>query len=76
MAVAILFMLGLYFSLILYVTSQQAMMGGGPPESTMLNWLFVFLMIFLSPALTMRLISDEARMGTLELMLTAPVRDF
>ena len=75
-AFAMLFMLGLYFSLILYVTSEQAMMGGGPPESTMLNWLFVFLMIFLSPALTMRLISDEARMGTLELMLTAPVRDF
>ncbi|NJN79532.1 MAG: ABC transporter permease subunit, partial [Anaerolineales bacterium] len=36
----------------------------------------VFLMVFLAPAITMRLISDEARMGTLELMLTAPVRDF
>jgi ABC-2 type transport system permease protein len=33
-------------------------------------------MIFLSPALTMRLLSDEARMGTLELLLTAPIRDF
>jgi ABC-2 type transport system permease protein len=32
-------------------------------------------MIVLSPALTMRLLSDEARMGTLELLLTAPVRD-
>jgi ABC-2 type transport system permease protein len=29
-----------------------------------------------APALTMRLISDEARMGTLELLLTAPIRDF
>ncbi|MEW6405014.1 MAG: ABC transporter permease subunit, partial [Chloroflexota bacterium] len=27
------------------------------------------------PALTMRLVSDEHRMGTLELLLTAPVRD-
>jgi ABC-2 type transport system permease protein len=27
------------------------------------------------PALTMRLISDETRMGTMELLLTAPVRD-
>jgi ABC-2 type transport system permease protein len=51
-------------------------MGGGAPEATPINWLFVFLMIFLSPALTMRALSDEARMGTLELMLTAPVRDF
>jgi ABC-2 type transport system permease protein len=77
-AFAVLFMLGIYFALIMYVTSQQAFMGGGgaAPESTPLNWLFVFLMIFLSPALTMRLISDEARMGTLELMLTAPIRDF
>ena len=75
-AFAMLFMLGIYFALILYVTSQQSMMGGSAPETTPLNWLFVFLMIFLSPALTMRLISDEARMGTLELMLTAPVRDF
>lgn len=75
-AVAIMLMLGIYFSLILYATSDQAMSGGGAPETTPLNWLFVFLMIFLSPALTMRLISDEARMGTLELLLTAPVRDF
>lgn len=77
-AVAILFMLGLYFALILLFTSQQSMMGGGgsAPQSEQLNWLFVFLMVFLSPALTMRLISDEARMGTLELMLTSPVRDF
>jgi ABC-2 type transport system permease protein len=28
------------------------------------------------PALTMRLISDENRMGTMELLLTAPVRDW
>lgn len=75
-AVAMLFMIGIYFALIFWVTAEQAMMGGGAPEPGMLNWLFVFLMIFLSPALTMRLISDEARMGTLELMLTAPVRDF
>ncbi len=75
-AVGVLLMLGVYFALILYVTSQQAVMGGSPPEPTLTNWLFVFLMIFLSPALTMRLISDEARMGTLELLLTAPVRDF
>lgn len=75
-AVGVLLMLGIYFALILYVTSEQAMMGGSPPEPTLTNWLFVFLMIFLSPALTMRLISDEARMGTLELLLTAPVRDF
>jgi ABC-2 type transport system permease protein len=75
-AFAILLPMGIYFSLIMFVSSQQAMMGGPAPESTPINWLFVFLMIFLSPALTMRLVSDEARMGTLELLLTAPIRDF
>lgn len=73
---AILFPLGVYFALILWVSAEQAFMGGGAPEATPINWLFVFLMIFLSPALTMRALSDEARMGTLELLLTAPVRDF
>ncbi len=75
-AFAVLLPLGIYFALILWVSAQQAAMGGGAPEATPINWLFVFLMIFLSPALTMRALSDEARMGTLELMLTAPVRDF
>ena len=75
-AIAILLPVGIYFSLIMWVTAQEAAFGGGAPEATPINWLFVFLMIFLSPAITMRLLSDEARMGTLELMLTAPVRDF
>jgi ABC-2 type transport system permease protein len=75
-AFAILLPLGVYFALIMWVSAEQAFMGGGAPEATPINWLFVFLMIFLSPALTMRSLSDEARMGTLELMLTAPVRDF
>ena len=75
-AFSMLLPMGIYFALIMFVSSQQAMQGGPAPESSPINWLFVFLMIFLSPALTMRLISDEARMGTLELLLTAPIRDF
>lgn len=52
------------------------MYGGPAPENSPLTWLFIFLRIFFAPALTMRLLSDEARMGTLEFTLTAPVRDF
>lgn len=75
-AFAILLPIGIYFSLIMFIGSQQVMMGAPAPDSAPMNWLFVFLMIFLSPAITMRLLSDEARMGTLELLLTAPIRDF
>ena len=75
-AFAILLPMGIYFSLIMFVSSSQAAQGAPAPDSAQINWLFVFLMIFLSPALTMRLLSDEARMGTLELLLTAPIRDF
>ena len=35
-----------------------------------------FLTLFLAPLLTMRLLAEEEKMGTLELLLTAPVRDW
>ena len=35
-----------------------------------------FLLLFLSPLLTMRLLAEEQKLGTLELLLTAPVRDW
>ena len=34
----------------------------------------VFFMIFMSPAITMRLIAEEQKLGTLELLLTSPKR--
>lgn len=35
----------------------------------------VFILIFMAPALTMRLIAEEWKLGTLELLLTSPVRE-
>ena len=34
------------------------------------------LLLLISPALTMRLLSEEQRTGTLELLMTAPIRDW
>ena len=48
------------------------------PEATvrgLVQWSS-FFMLFLSPLLTMRLLAEEQKMGTLELLLTAPVRDW
>jgi len=61
---------------IVFATSQQAFSGAPPPDISPITWLFCFLLVYTTPVLTMRLISDEARMGTLELLLTAPIRDF
>ncbi len=35
-----------------------------------------FFIIFLAPLLTMRLLAEEQKLGTLELLLTSPVRDW
>src|SRR5438034_4830267 len=34
------------------------------------------ILLLLAPALTMRLLAEEQKSGTIELLLTAPVRDF
>lgn len=74
-AFILLFTMGIYFVFIVNYYAQSAMYGGGTPDVTPINWLFVFLLLFTTPAITMRSISDEARTGTLELLLTAPLRD-
>jgi len=45
------------------------------PDSSSLTSVIAFLLMLFTPALTMRLIADEVRMGTMELLLTAPLRD-
>jgi ABC-2 type transport system permease protein len=37
---------------------------------------FITLLLFGLPGITMRLLAEEHRMGTIELLLTAPLRDF
>ncbi|MCH8186574.1 MAG: ABC transporter permease, partial [Chloroflexi bacterium] len=48
------------------------------PEASVrgfISWASFFV-VFLSPLLTMRLLAEEQKMGTLELLLTSPVRDW
>lgn len=75
-AFAITLFLGVLFALIMYIAAEQSLFGGPAPTNEQITWWLVFLLFLATPALTMRLLSDEARMGTLELLLTAPVRDY
>lgn len=66
---AFLAVMGLLYWLFIVYTNEATMryiLGNG--------WLF-FLLILFSAAITMRLLAEEQRTGTIELVLTAPVRD-
>jgi ABC-2 type transport system permease protein len=58
---------GFLFSIILGLSNEASM------RSLFGNFAVIFL--FIVPALTMRLLAEEQRTGTMELLLTAPVRD-
>ncbi|MEM7112281.1 MAG: ABC transporter permease subunit [Chloroflexota bacterium] len=48
---------------------------GGAPVDLGIMRTFAFLFVFAAPAITMRLLSEEQRSGTMELLMTMPVRD-
>jgi ABC-2 type transport system permease protein len=76
-AFMILLTIGIIFAVNLYYYIQNAFQSfGATPDISPVTGSFGFLLVLSVPALTMRLLADEARMGTLELLLTAPVRDF
>jgi ABC-2 type transport system permease protein len=80
-AFVIMLTLGIMFGLTIIVYSQNALSGGfgappSAPDMSGITGTFTFLLILTVPALTMRLVADENRMGTMELLLTAPVRDW
>lgn len=79
-AYMVAFMILLVIGLIFYVnilagTMQQFQQASAPNVQVILGPM-VTLFLFATPAITMRLLAEEQRLGTLELMLTAPVRDW
>jgi ABC-2 type transport system permease protein len=70
-AFAILVLVGVLFNVDLGIR----VFNGLPADGAVPLYYIGFLMIFLAPLLTMRLIAEETREGTLELLLTLPVRD-
>jgi len=67
----------LILGLIFYVSIMDAYMQQyTPPTIQVVIGPLVTIFLFSVPALTMRTIADETRSGTLEIMMTSPVRDW
>src|SRR5438309_6872832 len=71
-AFVVLLVLGLFF----YADFANAALFQGTPDATRTISLFVTLLLFFTPAIAMRLMAEEQRTGTIELLLTAPVREW
>ncbi len=70
--IAMLLLTGLIFAIQLSVPVIQ---GGPAPTMSSILSTFTFITIFTLPAVTMRLVSEEQQSGTIELLMTYPVRD-
>jgi ABC-2 type transport system permease protein len=76
-ALVALLTIGILFVVeIQYSASQALYYGGTAPDASLVISPLAFVFLLTAPALTMRLLADEQRMGTMELILTAPVKDW
>ena len=72
----ILGVVGIIFAYYIINSTSNTGGTGQVPDAGIFTGPMAFLLVFSAPTLTMRLLADEQRMGTLELMLTAPVHDW
>ncbi len=74
-ALLTLLTVGIYFVIIIYYFANQSFYGSTAPGINIVIGPLATVFLFAAPALTMRLLADEQRMGTLELLLTTPIKD-
>jgi ABC-2 type transport system permease protein len=76
-AFMLLLVLGIFFALSLVFYSGNAyQFNGVAPDVSIVTEPFSFMLVLSLPALTMRLLAEEQRLGTMELLMTAPVREW
>jgi ABC-type transport system involved in multi-copper enzyme maturation permease subunit len=81
--VAFVFLAGLSFyvfvSYLVRASTGGRFGGGGIPEPVLYYYLFgllpIFAVVLMVPVITMRLFAEENRSGTMEMLLTAPVKE-
>ena len=68
---------GVFFTLtgVFFVTSIEGAFAEASARALFSNATY-FLMPLIPPLLTMRLLAEEQKLGTLELLLTSPIRDY
>jgi len=74
-ALLTLLTVGIYFVVIIYYLTNQSYYSNTAPGIKIVIGPLATVFLFAAPALTMRLLADEQRMGTLELLLTTPIKD-
>jgi ABC-2 type transport system permease protein len=74
-ALLALLTVGIYFVVIIYYLTNQSYYNNSAPGIDIVIGPLATVFLFATPALTMRLLADEQRMGTLELLLTTPIKD-
>lgn len=74
-AAVTMFILGYLYMLILTYAAEPGSTFV-PDAVGFIQWLYFPIFFFTLPALTMRLISAEQKQGTIEILMTAPVRDW
>jgi ABC-2 type transport system permease protein len=72
-AFVVFLILGIFFILNLQVASSQQ---GYVPGAEIIMAPLATLFVLITPAITTRLLAEERRLGTIELLLTAPVKDW
>ncbi len=60
---------------ILFMLDLDSAVDRRPPDPSVIPTFLSFAMVFFAPLLTMRLLAEEKREGTLELLLTSPASD-